>query len=80
MSISKNNIDKPTPKWFLILVAIVEYTFISVAGGMFVVPDTWTWWKYVVTGAAFLAGLMNKIKPYISNESSTETNENSSNS
>ncbi len=68
MTFSKDNINKPTPKWFIILVALTEYTFVSVAGGMFVVPEHWTWWKYVVSGAAFLAGGLNKLKPYIGND------------
>lgn len=60
----KQYVEKPTPKWAEILMVIFEYTFVSIAAGTMVVPDDITWWKYVVAGSGFMAGLWNKIKPY----------------
>lgn len=65
MKIGAKYKNHPTPKWVIIFAAIFEYTFVSIAAGTMVVPDEWIWWKYIVAGSGFLAGLWNKVKPYI---------------
>ncbi len=64
MAFGKQYKDKPTPKWALILQDILDYTFVTIAAGTITVPEEWTWWKYVVAGSGFLAGLWNRLKPY----------------
>jgi hypothetical protein len=63
----KEYIKHPTPKFIIIIQIIIEYTFAGIATGSVIVPDEWTWWKYVVAVSGFLAGLMAKLKPYFGN-------------
>lgn len=69
----KAYINNETPKWVLIFQAIFEYTFVTISAGTLMVPDEWTWWKYVVAGSGFIAGLWNKLKPYFGIEETPQT-------
>ena len=56
--------NHPTPTWVVIIQIILEYCFYTLAAGTLVVPDQWTWWKYVISGSGFLLGLWKKLQPY----------------
>lgn len=60
----KQYVGHQTPKWVLIFQVILEYTFVTISAGTLMVPDEWTWWKYVIAGSGFMAGLWTKLKPY----------------
>ena len=54
----------PTPKWVLVLKVIFEWLLFTLAAGTLMVPDAWTWWKYVVSASGSLVVLWNNLKPY----------------